>query len=45
MSEEQKNIGAIEIEDDDWLMALGAEKCDDVCEVCAVTNHEHDDTQ
>ncbi len=26
-------------------MALDAEKCDDLCEVRAVTNYEHDDTQ
>ena len=42
LSEEQKPIEALEIDDDDWLMALDAEKCD---EVCAVTNHEQDNTQ
>ena len=45
LSEEQKNVEAIEVENDDGLMALDAEKREDLCEVCAVTNYEHDDTQ
>ncbi len=46
MSEAQKSIEALEVEENyDWLMALDAESCDDLCEVCAVTNYEHDDTQ
>ena len=47
MSEEQKPVEAIEYEDDDWLMALDAEECDDgdLCEVCAVNYEQRDDTQ
>ncbi len=30
LSEEQKPIEAFEFEGDDWLMALGAEKCHDL---------------
>ena len=41
--EQQKNLEAIEFENDDWLMALDAEN-EDLCEACAV-NYEHDDTQ
>ncbi len=44
LSEKQKNIEAIEIENDDWL-ALDAEQCDDLREMCTVTNYEHGDTQ
>ncbi len=47
MSEEQKPVEAIEYEDDDWVMALDAEECDDgdLCEVCAVNYEQRDDTQ